>query len=236
MNDLEARIREVLHEDANRAPFVGAMPEQVRPRVRRRQATTVLTASMAAVALIAGSVFVVRSFDRSAVTPAPPVPVSPTPDTHWSLEVPRGASPVHATQRWEDPRDTAEPWVDIVSVKYSLTNSGHWEIDLAETPTRGRGPTQVLSYGLVLDTKGDGVADYLVGIEDRQTGPGDYRVWVTDLATGETSEQIGPPYGYPIEFAHPDESAGRTRPWSFTFLGEPEGSMPARCASTRGRR
>ena len=37
MNDLEARIREVLHEDANRAPFVGAMPEQVRPRVRRRQ-------------------------------------------------------------------------------------------------------------------------------------------------------------------------------------------------------
>ena len=71
MNDLEARIREVLHEDANRAPFVGAMPEQVRPRVRRRQAVTVLAASLAAVALIAGSVLVARSFEDVPAVPEP---------------------------------------------------------------------------------------------------------------------------------------------------------------------
>ena len=71
MNDLEARIREVLHEDANRAPFVGAMPERVRPRVRRRQAATVLAASLAAAALIAGSVSVVRSLQNVPADPAP---------------------------------------------------------------------------------------------------------------------------------------------------------------------
>ncbi len=46
---------------------------------------------------------------------------------------------------------------------------------------------------------------------------------VTDLATGETDEQIGPPYGFPVEFVHPDESQpdGLPGPPSvdFTFLG-----------------
>jgi hypothetical protein len=28
---------------------------------------------------------------------------------------------------------------------------------------------------------------------------------VTDLATGQIRKQVGPPYGYPIDFAHPDE-------------------------------
>jgi len=79
MNDLEARIRDVLHEDANRAPFVGTMPEQVRPRIRRRQAATVLAASLASVALIAGSVFAVRSFDRGAITPGVTQPTDPPP-------------------------------------------------------------------------------------------------------------------------------------------------------------
>ena len=40
---------------------------------------------------------------------------------------------------------------------------------------------------------------------------GAFHVWVTDLATGETDENIGPSYGFPIEFAHPDEQrAGRS--------------------------
>ena len=93
MNDLEARIREVLHEDASRVPFVGAMPELVRPRVRRRQVTTVVTASLAAVALIAGSVFVVRSFDRSAITPAPQPDGSSTPSSS-PRSFPVGGEPV----------------------------------------------------------------------------------------------------------------------------------------------
>lgn len=75
---------------------------------------------------------------------------------------------------------------------------------------------------------GDGVADYLIGIDNDAPQRGDFHVWVTDLATGVTDEQIGPPYGYPIEFSHPDEWASgdinNPRTLVLTFLG---GSGPA---------
>ena len=221
-------------------PFVGAMPLQVRPRVRRRQVTTVVAASMAAVALIAGSVFVVRSFDRSAIVPAPQPTESLSPETHWSLQTERGTSPIYETRRWEDPLDASLGWVDLTRVSYPGGSQVHWYLELAEPPPLDRGPGQVLSYGLVLDTNADGDADHLIGIEDSQSDSGDFRVWVTDLATGETEEQVGPPYGYPIEFGHPDEALRgepRDTMW-FTFLGasEPDdmdhGSVRF---STRGR-
>jgi hypothetical protein len=46
---------------------------------------------------------------------------------------------------------------------------------------------------------------------------------VTDLATGVTDEQVGPPYGRPIEFTHPDERTGpddiyNRRTLTLTFL------------------
>ena len=68
-------------------------------------------------------------------------------------------------------------------------------IDLAET---------VIAYGLTLEINGDGVASP-PGIDNDAPRRGDFRVWVTDLATGDTDEQLGPPYGFPVEFSHPDE-------------------------------
>ena len=84
---------------------------------------------------------------------------------------------------------------------------------------RGR----LIAYGVVLDTNGDGNADYEVGIDNDALEPGDFHVWVTDLATGETKEQLGPPYGFPIDFAHPDEEDGGSGVTLF-FL---PGSAPA---------
>jgi hypothetical protein len=86
----------------------------------------------------------------------------------------------------------------------------------------------VISYGLAFETTGDDVPDYVVGISNDASPSGGYRVWVTDLASGVTDEQIGPPYGYPIEFAHPDEASsedphGRPQTMMFTFL---TGSAP----------
>jgi len=230
MSDLEARIRTVLLEDASRVPLVGRMPGHVRPHVRRRRAMTVVTASLAAGLLIAGSVFAVRSLDRSGVMPAPPVPASPISED-WMLEDRPGASHVVATRAWEDPRDAAVAGVDMTHLTYFGGSQPHWYLELAGLPPRARTTAEVVSYGLVLDTSEDGAPDYLVGIEDDPTPPGDvhtgdyysprhiYRVWVTNLATGETDEQIGPSYGYPVEFGHPDERGIGARMW-FTFLGD----------------
>jgi hypothetical protein len=49
------------------------------------------------------------------------------------------------------------------------------------------------------------VPDHLVGINNDASEAGRFRIWVTNLATGATEEQDGPPYGFPIEFSHPDE-------------------------------
>lgn len=61
-----------------------------------------------------------------------------------------------------------------------------------------------------------------MGISNEASDPGRFLVWVTDLATGRTADQDGPPYGYPVEFAHPDEREGDGEPGStemvFTFL------------------
>jgi hypothetical protein len=109
---------------------------------------------------------------------------------------------------WEDEPDddSAAPWTEIIGVRQEGTD--RWIIDLAAfpPPTDTLDPTEtVIAYGLVFDTDDDGTADYEVGISNEALRAGDYRVWVTDLATGETDEQVGPPYGYPVEFSHPDE-------------------------------
>ncbi len=164
MSDLEARIRTVLLEDASRVPLVQRMPEHVRPRVRRRRAVTVLTASLAACLLIAGSVFAVRSIDRSSVMPAPPAPASPISED-WMLEHSLGISNIFATHALEDPRDASVAGVDITRLKFSGSRWPAWYLELAGPP-KERTTGEVLSYGLVLDTTQDGAPDYLVGIED----------------------------------------------------------------------
>ena len=133
---------------------------------------------------------------------------------------------------WPDPLDAPAGWSDIERVRmdlqpqlvYSdLPDQETWYLELATKPPlpTERKPGLVIAYGLVLDTTGDGVGDYSVGIDNEAQEGGDFHVWVTDLATGETDEQIGPPYGYPVEFSHPDEPGGPPGPVSmmFTFLG-----------------
>lgn len=128
----------------------------------------------------------------------------------------------------EDRRDQAVGWLDIVEVRWLPENQMHWYLacaglppDMADLDRLGR----TLSYGLVFETTGDGVADYEVGLSNEAPEPGDLRVWVTNLATGETEQQFGPPYGFPVEFSTSLESPDMTQPSGavFTFLG---GSVP----------
>lgn len=125
---------------------------------------------------------------------------------------------------WEDPVDSSVGWVDVKRVVFHEHFQPDWDIELAAKPPLARGleSGQLIAYGLVLDTNGDSVADYVVGIDNDAPKRGDFHVWVTDLATGETDEQIGPPYGYPIEFSHPDEQEGGT----FGFGIEPDQEPP----------
>lgn len=107
---------------------------------------------------------------------------------------------------WQDPlADSPVGWADVEDVRFDHGRQVGWYIDQAAKPPRSRSlePGVLIARGLVLDTTDDGVADYVIGI-DNDAPPGDHHVWITNLATGKTDEQIGPPYGYPIEFSHPD--------------------------------
>lgn len=109
---------------------------------------------------------------------------------------------------WRDGPDAAVSWADITNIRLSAEGPSHWRFDLAGWPPVAaeidRAET-VIAYGLVLETNGDGVADYVVGIDNDAPRRGDLRVWVTDLATGDTDEHVGAPYGLPVEFSHPGE-------------------------------
>jgi hypothetical protein len=222
VNDLEARIRDVLQEDASRAPLVVRMPEQVRPRIRRRQAVTTAIGSMAAIAVIAGSVFAFHDLDRDRTAPEHHPAASPS----WSPV--REGGVVYRGRTWPDPHDAPVGWVDVTRVRFYMLAGEQptWQIELAAAPppASDREPGLLIAYGLVLDTTGDGIADYLVGIDNDAPKRGDFHVWVTDLATGGTDEQIGPPYGSPIEFAYPHERGSGPPTMTFTSLG---GSQPA---------
>ena len=115
---------------------------------------------------------------------------------------------VHRGGTWDDPHDASVGWVDMTRVHYNNEdNVPYWVIELAATPPPAASldPGQLIAYGLVLDTTGDEVADYVVGIDNDAPRRGDFHVWVTDLRTGETDERTGPPYGLPIEFGYPNE-------------------------------
>lgn len=117
---------------------------------------------------------------------------------------------------WVD--DAGDVDVDLVDIRLVGSTSdgqevtGDWRMTLAKAwPGRSKiGPADgVVEYGVVVDSDGDRVADCHIGINDdtRQVHSyGDYRVWVTNLRSGVTREQVGGPYGFPIDFALPDET------------------------------
>jgi hypothetical protein len=114
-----------------------------------------------------------------------------------------------------------------------IEGRAYWHLDLGDAPPRADGldPAEtVISYGLVFETTGDGIPDYVVGINNDAPTPGEFRVWVTDLATGDKDERVGGPYGFPVEFRHPDEQAApdiSAPSMHFTFLRSPLGVYPA---------
>lgn len=135
----------------------------------------------------------------------------------------------------DDAGDAAVRSVDIRSVasqgRFTVHHrgiTGEWRLDLAEAWPRKRsdvGPADgVIEYGVVVDTDGDRVADCQIGINDgihQKHRYGDYRVWVTNLRSGVTKQQIGGPYGFPIDFALPDEIGQSWMSFFFLSKGSP---------------
>jgi hypothetical protein len=175
----------------------------------------------------------IRAFGFASSGPWHPgesLPVSPAVPLVWSPVQERDALTVHRGGTWEDPRDASVRWVDVTRVRYShADNQPFWSIELAAKPPppASREPGQLIAHGLVLDTTGDGVADYEVGIDNDAPQPGDFHVWITDLATGKTDEQIGPPYGLPIEFGHPHVRSGDLLSPGALYLTFLYGTAPA---------
>ncbi len=213
----EREVQEMLHRRAATVPTMAVDMTAAVRRARRRLLVNGVVTTVAAVA-IAVMTFAGVDALRSAPIPADkpfeeietPTPAPPG----WSRVHERDASVLHRGRTelgaivWRDPHDAPVGWVDVERVVSEGDGGyGYWEIELAANPPRAAGlePGLLIAYGLVLDTTGDGVADHLIGIDNDAPQPGDFHVWVTDLTTGETDEQIGPPYGLPIEFKHPDE-------------------------------
>ena len=222
MNDLEREIRETLHRhEYDAPPFDPSDAGRALGRTRRRQILNVAALGIGSAALVVGVVAglggLVRADRGPTVLKPPPSVATPV----WSPIRERGTSVVSG-RAWRDPNDVSVDWVEVRRVRADSYNAGAWRIKLAANPPRATGPEPglLIAYGLVFDTTDDGVADYLIGIDDA-TGRAGFRVWVTDLATGETDEKIGAPYGFPIEFRYPNE---RYPHMTFTFL---PGSEPA---------
>jgi hypothetical protein len=215
---LDALFRSALAAEAEALALSAADEEQMLERVRqaltrrrsRRQIATLLIAA-AVVSLTAGAIALATDRLRPPVTPEP----APTPRAVWTgpLRTDADGDVIAMTEysgRYidRDPEDAADPWADIAEVGRGISGPTYWNIEFAEPPPDWEeiDPAEtVIAYGVVLETTGDGIADYVIGIDNDTPRQGDYRTWVTNVATGETDEQLGPPYGYPVEFVHPDE-------------------------------
>jgi hypothetical protein len=131
------------------------------------------------------------------------------------------------SQLWADGADAAPGGIDIRIAEGGGWQRPRWKLLFREAPPRAStlDPAQrVIAYGIVVDGDGDRGADCEIGINNDAARRGEFRVWVKNVRTGGTDERVGPPYGVPIEFSHPDEAApdnGQAEPasLSFSFLG-----------------
>ena len=120
-----------------------------------------------------------------------------------------------------DPRDAEPGAIDILAVSSGAWERDSWALDLRARPPRASSldPARtVIEYGVVVDAEQDGVPDCHIAINN--DAPDGYRVTVTNLRSGHAEEQVGPPYGSPIDFVHPDEEGG-SRTMRFSFLHAP---------------
>lgn len=223
-------------------PDAGAALDAVlslsRSRDRRRVVVGSAAAATAGVLVVLGSVFGPGGGEGS------PAPVSPasTAEREESLgadqrltrprataELPvatprqgggRAATPVFFDV--VDPADTEPGWVDVTRIRVENQLAYGYapvvRLDLGERfpPRQGEAWADV-EYGLVLDLDGDRVADCELGIATATQVPLHYRVWARELDR-TLVEQVGPPYGIPFEFAHPEEQLqGLTDRMQFIF-------------------
>jgi len=224
------------HLEQERRRFVqadGAFERLVRRRDRKRRNQRIEAGTVAIVVMVIVAAVFVHAL-RSASGPQPAVKPTLTPTiesepTSWSPVREGEALPAHAGistregTSWHDAEDVSKDWIDITKVGYgNYSRQPDWYVTLAAAPAPAKRLDQgrLIAYGLVFDTTGDGIADYVYGIDNDAPIPGDLHVWVTDLATGETDDRVGGPYGFPIEFTNPlEHEQGAYGPYfSFTFL------------------
>jgi hypothetical protein len=122
-----------------------------------------------------------------------------------------------------DAADVGLGAIDIRSIRIGEVGSNdRWVIDLQRQPPDAStlaAAHRIVEYGVIIDGDGDRVADCEIGINNDAPKAGDYRVWVKNLRSGVTHQQVGGPYGYPIDFGY------YKRQFTFFFLAE----APTRC-------
>lgn len=210
----ERQVREMLFRRADTIP---ATPVDTPNAVRQARGRLLVNGLVATVVVAAIAVTAFTRVDAIRSAPIPgdqptttPMPQAWSPVREGDLAVQQGRddpNDSNVLSSWDDPNDSSVRWVDVKRVRF-YGSEPSWYIELAAKPPKAASlaPGEVIAYGVVLETTGDGDADYLIGIDNDAPKQGDYHVWLTDLTTGETNEQIGPPYGFPIDFSHPDET------------------------------
>ena len=168
--------------------------------------SAILIGVLAAV-LIGGTAAAVRLLSDDSS----PVPDVPDAVLEWTgpVRVERPGAAIEtlaigaeSTLTWSEAPDTAPRWADVASVGI-IPDFQNWRLDLGLRHPRREALAragQVLGFGFVMDTNADGVADYVVGIDNDADAPA-VRVWLTNLATGETDENATGPYGDPVDFS-----------------------------------
>jgi len=171
--------------------------------------TTILLGVLVAV-LIGGTAAAIRllSDDSSRASDVPDPVLDPVLDWTGPVRAERAGAAIEtlatgadSTLTWSEPTDTAPRWVDIARVGINA-DFQNWRLELGiDHPRRDAlsRAGRVLGFGFVMDSNGDGVADYVVGIDSDAAAPA-VHVWLTDLVSGKTDERFAGPYGDPFDF------------------------------------
>ncbi len=215
-----------------------AITQADRDRRRRDGALGALATAAVVLAMVAGATLFTdgepdsrQPIGPATTTPAPAPTASASPEVRWEPPEPLrpAASRVVRLERdfygnslpWPDPGGATSAGIDIVAVAEGADFHGgsSWRFELgAATPRDPVG--RIIGYGIVVDGDGDHRPDCQIGINNDAPKPRDFHVWVTNLRTHETAQRNGPPYGVPVEFAHPAEGGigGHQPEMQFGFL------------------
>jgi hypothetical protein len=144
MSDLEQRLRDLLAEDASRAPLVPTMPSDIRPKVRRRIVARVTMTAAVIVTVVAGSVVAMeRIAPNDSVPVEQPTAPTPTPEpTSGGMWPQTSMEEVREAQRLADAGDPDYAWQVISTdagraafiTRFLQEELGWEEFDVSEFP------------------------------------------------------------------------------------------------------